>query len=200
MEFGYRGGWSIDLMCLLAFCDEYTDLKPVSYVEEKVNLAIDAIKNAYKPRPEGEDPSQMARESVHLPSHDVQYSHVLDSSVPIIIDDLDKKCREALRRVVRAVSRGTRGTQQRTGSVNTIEYLPSRRLNSACALSNVSLELHLDLPDEALNHLEIKEMELLCIDMIVIDNTKSWDWIFSCTQGTKVSRPQHNSESLAGAY
>jgi len=32
------------------------------------------------------------------------------------------------------------------------------------------LELHLDLPDEAFYHPEIKEMELLCTDMIVVDN------------------------------
>ena len=59
-------------MILFLLFEEQTDLQPVSFVEEKANILIDAVKNPYKPRPEGEDPlGQIAQESVHLPSHDL---------------------------------------------------------------------------------------------------------------------------------
>ena len=56
-------------------------------------------------------------------------------------------------------------------SVKTLEeFFHDRRLNSATASSYTPLELHLNLPDEAFYHPVIKEMELLAIDMIGIDN------------------------------
>ena len=55
-------------MRLFVFFDEYTDLKSVSFVEEKANIAIDTAKNPYKLRSEGEDPlGQITQEFVHLP-------------------------------------------------------------------------------------------------------------------------------------
>ena len=156
------------------FIDEYTDLKPISFVEEKATLVIDTAKNPYKSRPEGENPlGQMTQESVHIPSHD-PFSYSLVSSVcqlglMISTPNAGKHFIEKFVEYMESVVE--QATNRVNDSVRTVEeFFPNRRLNSGSGPFFVPLELHLDLPDEAYYHPEIQEMEVLCTDMIVIDN------------------------------
>jgi len=169
-------------MRLFLFLDEYTDLKPVSFVEDKVNLVIDAATHPYKMRPEGEDPlGQMAQESVHILSHD-PYSYVLASSVfqlalTISTQNAGKHFIETFLQYLGSVVEQAKNRVN--DSVNTLEqFFLNRRLNSGIAPSYVPLELHLNLPDEVFYHPAIKEMELLAIDMICIDNVSFKDRIW----------------------
>jgi Delta6-protoilludene synthase len=41
-------------MNLFFVVDEYTDVEPEPVVREMVDIVLDAIRNPYKPRPEGE--------------------------------------------------------------------------------------------------------------------------------------------------
>ena len=179
MKFALEGlRWSIDLIQLFLFLDEYTDLKPVSFVEDKVNLVLDAANHPYKPRPEGEDPlGQMAQESVHLPSHlpsPDPHSYVLFPSVfrLALATSTENAGKHFIERFVQYLESLVEQAKNRVNdSVNTLEeYFRNRRLNSGTAPSCVPVELHLNLPDEAFYHPAIKEMELLAIDMICIDN------------------------------
>jgi len=56
-----------DLMNLFFVIDEYTDVEPPTVVREMVDVMIDALKNPYKPRPEGENIfGQMMKEFVNF--------------------------------------------------------------------------------------------------------------------------------------
>ena len=166
--------WSIDLMQFFVFLDEYTDLKPVSFVEDKINLVLDTTIDPYKPRPEGEDPlGQMAQESVHPPSHD-PYSYVLFPSVfqLALRISTENAGKHFIKTFVQYLESLVKQAENRVNdSVNTLEeFFHNRRLNSGTTPSYVPVELHLNLPDEVFYHPAIKEMELLAIDMICVDN------------------------------
>jgi len=164
-------------MRFFVFLDEYTDLKPVSFVEDKVNLVLDAARHPYKPRPEleGEDPiGQMAQESVHhVPSHD-PYSYVLVSSVfqLALMISSQNAGKHFIETFVQYLESLVEQAKNRVNdSIDSVEeFFLNRRLNSGTASSYVPLELHLNLPDEVFYHPAIKEMERLAVDMICIDN------------------------------
>ncbi|KAJ3576333.1 hypothetical protein NP233_g507 [Leucocoprinus birnbaumii] len=147
-----------DLLNFIFILDEYTDRQNATQVGMTGEIVMDALRNPFKPRPGGESlVGEMARQ-------------LWARTLPIITSE--KAHQRFLRTfelylesvVIQAVDR----SQVRVRGIK--DYLERRRDNIAVKPVFAILELTLDIPNFAMEHLCIQNMMQDAIDMITISN------------------------------
>ncbi|TBU58644.1 isoprenoid synthase domain-containing protein [Dichomitus squalens] len=164
----------IDLMQALFTLDEFTDVAPAPMVREIATVVMDALRNPDTPRPAGEIilgemMSQFAACVFHTATPEAN-KHFL-TSMEVLMNSF----------VAEAEDRDNH-------TIHSIEsYFELRRGTIGMGPSYFIGELHLSIPDEALYHPVVRELEYLAADMIALDNDIA---SYNREQGT--GNDQHN--------
>ncbi|EJF62150.1 terpenoid synthase [Dichomitus squalens LYAD-421 SS1] len=164
----------IDLMQALFTLDEFTDVAPAPMVREIATVVMDALCNPDTPRPAGEIilgemMSQFAACVFHTATPEAN-KHFL-TSMEVLMNSFVAEAEDRDNHTIRSIE----------------SYFELRRGTIGMGPSYFIGELHLSIPDEALYHPVVRELEYLAADMIALDNDIA---SYNREQGT--GNDQHN--------
>ncbi|EJF60917.1 terpenoid synthase [Dichomitus squalens LYAD-421 SS1] len=147
----------IDLMHILFVIDEFSDVGRPPVVREYGQIVLDAIRNPDKPRPAGEVIlGEMMRQfwaRVGRTATAQARAHFLET-IQAFMDTLVSQAEDRNNTTIRSVH----------------DYFLLRRETIGARPAYVIGELRLSIPDEALYHPAIRELEYLAAELIAIDN------------------------------
>ncbi|KAI0036496.1 terpenoid synthase [Vararia minispora EC-137] len=146
-----------DLMNMFFVFDEYSDVSHPDEVQVMADIIMDALRNPHIPRPVGEwIGGEMTRQFWEL-------------AIKTASAGGQKRFVETFATYTRAVVRQAADRENR--HIRTVdEYLEVRRDTIGAKPSFALLEFDMDLPDEVHEHSVLKELTILCIDMILLGN------------------------------
>ncbi|KAH7926244.1 terpenoid synthase [Leucogyrophana mollusca] len=146
-----------NLMRLLFFIDEYTDVSDAAAAREVADIAVDALKNPHKARPEGEIViGELVRKF---------WAETIESASAASQRHFIKQFADYIYMVI------TEAADRDAGICRTIEdYLAVRRGTVATRPSFMPLELPLEIPDEVYFHPVVTKLIDYISELIIIDN------------------------------
>ncbi|EMD35369.1 hypothetical protein CERSUDRAFT_96486 [Gelatoporia subvermispora B] len=146
-----------DLMNLFFAFDEYTDAKGPEVVGDMVDVVMDAIRDPYNPRPEGEIVlGEIARQFwaravlTASPTFQERFVEVFQSYTSSVVEE----AKDRVDKNIRSVD----------------EYMELRRLTSGAMPCFAVIELGMDLPAEAFHHPIVQSLRLDAADLIILIN------------------------------
>ncbi|KAH8651060.1 isoprenoid synthase domain-containing protein [Xylariales sp. PMI_506] len=163
-----------DLMHLFFMFDEYSDVSSTEEVSEQARIQMDALRNPYKPRPEGEWVGGEITRQFWL-------------RIPATATDTFR--RRFLATWEDYINSVVKQAEHRSKSriLNLDDYLIIRRHTSGAPSTIAFHEMHSEIPDNIRADPIICEMETLAVDLIVIAND-----VLSYNKEQAVGDDEHN--------
>ena len=172
-----------DLMHAVYVIDEYTDVESSAGTREICAIALDALRNTDKPRPEAEIViGEIFREyvgrirelhrGIHTDSDRGGSGRFWARGRAIATPEAEKHFLEAMEDYLEGVVRQSEDRDKLV--MRTVDtYMEARRMDSGVRPCFSPCELHLSIPDETFYQPVVKELRDASTDMIVLDNVSN---------------------------